>query len=207
MPDKRRWVFFILISVKRMAPKKKMKREDSKGQVVLYKNQLEVHLAEETVWLRQEQIASLFGTQRPAITKHLSNIFKTKELDRDSVSSILEHTAANGKVYKTKFYNLDAIISVGYRVNSNQATQFRIWATNVLRQHLVEGYTLNKKRLMAQEEKIQTLQEAVRLSGNVALLENVPDEARLSGSNFIVRRSDNYPCNISTGRYNMHQRL
>jgi len=187
-----------------MAPKKKIKIENSKGQVVLYKNQLEVHLAEETVWLRQEQIASLFGTQRPAITKHL---FKTKELDRDSVSSILERTAADGKVYKTKFYNLDAIISVGYQVNSNQATQFRIWATNVLRQHLVEGYTLNKKRLMAQEGRIRTLQEAVRLSGNVALLENVPDEARLSGSNFIVRRSDNYPCNISTGRYNMHQRL
>ena len=184
-----------------------MKREDSKGQVVLYKNQLEVHLAEETVWLRQEQIASLFGTQRPAITKHLSNIFKTKELDRDSVSSILEHTAANGKVYKTKFYNLDAIISVGYRVNSKRGTQLPIWATDALRRHLLDGYTLNEKRLRAQLEKISTLQEAVRLLGNAALLENVPDEARLSGSNFIVRRSDNYPCNISTGRYNMHQRL
>jgi len=140
-----------------MAPKKPSKIEEPQGQVILYKNQLEVRLAEKTIWLRQEQIASLFGTQRPAITKHLSNIFKTKELDRDSVSSILEHTAADGKVYKTKFYNLDAIISVGYRVNSNQATQFRIWATNVLRQHLVDGYTLNKKRLMAQEGRIRML--------------------------------------------------
>jgi Virulence protein len=155
-----------------------MKKKESKGQVVLYKNRLEVRLAEETIWLRQEQIASLFGTQRPAITKHLSNIFKTKELDKNSVCSILEHTAADGKVYKTKFYNLDAIISVGYRINSTQATQFRIWATNVLRQHLVDGYTLNKKRLMAQERKIRTLQEAVRLLGNVAMLEGVSDEAK-----------------------------
>ena len=156
----------------------KMKREDSKGQVVLYKNRLEVRPEKETVWLRQEQISYLFGTQRPAITKHLSNMFKTKELDRDSVSSILEHTAADGKVYKTRFYNLDAIISVGYRVNSNQATQFRIWATNVLRQHLVNGYTLNKKRLMAQNEKIRTLQETVRLLGNVTLLDGISEEAK-----------------------------
>jgi len=161
-----------------MASKKQSKIKEPQRNLILYKNRLEVRLAEETVWLRQEQIASLFGTQRPAITKHLSNIFKTKELDRDSVSSILEHTAADGKVYKTKFYNLDAIISVGYRVNSTQATQFRIWATNVLRQHLVDGYTLNKKRLMAQEGRIRTLQEAVRLLGNVALLEGVSDEAK-----------------------------
>lgn len=84
------------------------KRVESKGQIVIYKNRLEVRLEQETVWLRQEQIASLFGTQRPAITKHLLNIFKNRELDESSVCSILEHTAADGKIYKTKLYNLDA---------------------------------------------------------------------------------------------------
>ena len=105
----------------------------SKGQIVIYqtkdkKVQLEVKLEQETVWLTQKHIAQLFGTQRPAITKHLHNIFKTEELDENSVCSILEHTAPDGKKYKTLFYNLDAIISVGYRVNSARATQFRIWA-------------------------------------------------------------------------------
>ena len=95
----------------------------SEGEIVLYQPDenisLEVKLdaAHETVWLTQQQIADLFGTKRPAITKHLSNIFKSGELDQHSVSSILEHTAADGKTYKTQFYNLDAIISVGYRVN------------------------------------------------------------------------------------------
>ena len=86
------------------------------------------------MWLTQQQIADLFGTKRPAITKHLNNIFNSGELDKDSVSSILEHTAADGKTYKTSFYNLDAIISVGYRVNSIRATQFRQWCTYVIRQ-------------------------------------------------------------------------
>ena len=101
-------------------------KEKPKGQVILYKNKVEVRLEAETVWLTQVQIAKLFGTKRPAITKHLSNIFKSKELRKDSVCSILEHTAADGKIYKTNFYNLDTIISVGYRVNSVQATHFRI---------------------------------------------------------------------------------
>lgn len=85
---------------------------------------VEVILQDETVWLTQKAMGELFGTQRPAITKHLKNIFETGELNENSVSSILEHTAKDGKIYKTRFYNLDAIISVGYRVNSQQATQF-----------------------------------------------------------------------------------
>ncbi len=102
---------------------KNQKLEISKGEVVIYKSKsgsirLDVKLANETAWLNQHQIAILFGTQRPAITKHLSNIFDSKELNRKSVCSILEHTASDGKTYKTMFYNLDAIISVGYRVNS-----------------------------------------------------------------------------------------
>jgi len=88
------------------------------------KVKVEIFLRDETVWMTQEKIALLFGVQRPAITKHLKNIFEIGELQAHSVSSILEHTADDGKTYKTKFYNLDAIISVGYRVNSRQATHF-----------------------------------------------------------------------------------
>ena len=109
--------------------------------------QLEVSLKQETVWLSQAQMADLFSTKRPAITKHLSNIFKSGELSEQSTCSILEHVAEHGQTYKTKYYNLDAIISVGYRVNSTRATQFRIWATQTLKHHLVEGYTLNQRRL------------------------------------------------------------
>ena len=97
------------------------------------KVKVEIFLHNENIWLTQEKIAQLFGVQRPAITKHLKNIFETGELNENSVSSILEHTAADGKNYPTKFYNLDAIISVGYRVNSTQATHFRIWATERLK--------------------------------------------------------------------------
>lgn len=153
-------------------------KEVSGGQIVLYKNRLEVRLEQDTVWLRQEQIAKLFGTQRPAITKHLSNIFKTKELEESSVCSILEHTASDGKTYKTKFYNLDAIISVGYRVNSRQATQFRIWATKVLKKHLVDGYTINEKRLKMVEHKYLELQKSLKLLGNVINLEHISDETK-----------------------------
>ena len=92
------------------------------------KANIDVFLQDETVWLTQKAMSVLYVVQRPAITKHLKNIFDSGELQEDSVSSILEHTASDSKKYKTKFYNLDAIISVGYRVNSYQATQFRIWA-------------------------------------------------------------------------------
>lgn len=109
--------------------------------------QLEVALDQETVWLNQAQMAELFGTKRPAITKHLSNIYKSGELDEKSTCSILEHVAEHGQRYRTKHYNLDAIISVGYRVSSMRATQFRQWATQVLKDHLVQGYTLNQRRL------------------------------------------------------------
>ena len=130
---------------------------DVNSQVVLYQPdesiRLEVKLDAEhnTVWLTQQQIAYLFGTKRPAITKHLSNIFKSGELEQNSVSSILEHTAADGKTYKTQFYNLDAVISVGYRVNSINATAFRRWATEVLRNYLLQGYSVNRHLIALQE--------------------------------------------------------
>jgi len=108
---------------------------------------IEVKVFDESVWLTQNMIAELFDVQRPAVTKHLKNIFESEELEESSVSSILEHTASDGKNYKTKYYNLDAIISVGYRVNSKKATQFRKWATAVLKEFAIKGFVLDKKRL------------------------------------------------------------
>ena len=135
------------------------------SQIVLYQPnesvKLEVKLdaTHETVWLTQQQIADLFGTKRPAITKHLGNIFKSGELNQNSVSSILEHTAADGKTYKTQFYNLDAIISVGYRVNSINATAFRRWATRVLNNYLLKGYSVNQQLLAMQRQFDSRLEE------------------------------------------------
>jgi hypothetical protein len=106
-----------------------------------------VLLQDETIWLTQKMMAELFGVGIPAINKHLANIFETKELDENSVISILETTASDGKNYKTKFYNLDAIISVGYRVNSTKATQFRIWATQTLKEFIIKGFVLDDDRL------------------------------------------------------------
>lgn len=102
---------------------------------------------DETAWLTQKALAELFGVGVPAITKHLKNIFESGELSEESVVSILETTAADGKTYKTRFYNLDAIIAVGYRVNSYQATQFRIWATKALREFMIKGFVLDDERL------------------------------------------------------------
>lgn len=108
---------------------------------------VEVFLHNENLWLTQDRMAELFGVQRPAITKHLGNIFDDSELDENSVSSILEHTANDGKVYKTKFYNLDVIIAVGYRVNSKKATQFRVWATEKLKEYIIKGYVMDDERM------------------------------------------------------------
>lgn len=120
------------------------------GEIILYQPdeavKLEVRLEDETVWLTQEQIADLFGTKRPAITKHLNNIYKSGELDIDSTCSILEHMGNDGKQrYTTKYYNLDAILSIGYWVNSKNATLFRKWANSVLKDYLLKGYSINKR--------------------------------------------------------------
>lgn len=114
---------------------------------------VDVLLQEESVWLTQKAIAELFGVQRPAITKHLLNIFESGELEEKLVSSILEHTTPHGAIKEktqkteTKYYNLDAIISVGYRVNSSKATQFRIWATKTLKEYIIKGFVLDDDRL------------------------------------------------------------
>ncbi|MDO8512656.1 MAG: virulence RhuM family protein [bacterium] len=114
---------------------------------------VEIFLRNENIWLTQDKIAILFGVQRPAITKHLKNIFESDELIEDQVSSILEHTTQHGalegktQTQSVKFYNLDAILSVGYRVNSSQATQFRIWATERLKEYIIKGFTMDDERL------------------------------------------------------------
>ena len=108
---------------------------------------VEVYIQQESVWLTQKAISLLFGVGIPAISKHLKNIFEKGELVEDSVISILETTAEDGKSYKTQYYNLDAIISVGYRVNSVQATQFRIWATQTLKEFIKKGFVIDDERL------------------------------------------------------------
>lgn len=131
--------------------------------------EVEVRFEEGSVWLTQEQIALLFGTQRPAITKHLKNIFTAGELHEDVVSSILEHTTQHGAIpgktqqRQVKYYNLDAIISIGYRVNSKQATNFRIWATQRLKDYLIEGVAINEKRLAQKKREIQVLHDGIRI--------------------------------------------
>ena len=146
------------------------------NEIVLYQPnetmKLEVLLENETVWLTQQQIADLFGTKRPAITKHLSNIFKSGELEEESTCSILEHMAAGGsRTYSTKYYNLDVILSVGYRVNSINATMFRRWANQVLKEYLLRGYSVNQRlieisdrldrRLLEQDGKIAAIRRDV----------------------------------------------
>jgi len=111
------------------------------------KVKLKVIIQDETLWLTQKMMAELFDVNIPAISKHLKNIFEESELEENSVISILETTAEDGKNYKTKFYNLDAIIAVGYRVNSARATQFRIWATQTLKEYIVKGFVMNDERL------------------------------------------------------------
>ena len=148
----------------------------SENQIVIFQPnetvRLDVRLENETVWLTQEQIALLFGTKRPAITKHLSNIYKDGELDEQGTCSILEHMGHDGKQsYHTKYYNLDAILSVGYRVNSRNATLFRRWASSILKDYLLRGYAFNQRlnqledkmdrRLAAHDDDIAELKDKV----------------------------------------------
>lgn len=121
-----------------------------KNEIIVYQDEesstkLEVRIEEETVWLTQAQMAELFMTTRNNITLHISNIFKEKELDKNSVGKESLQTASDGKKYRTKFYNLDVIISVGYRVKSQRGTQFRIWANKVLKEYLLKGYAVNNR--------------------------------------------------------------
>ena len=156
----------------------------SNNQIVIYlsedgQTQVDVRLENETVWLTQQQIAELFNTKRPAITKHLKNIYASEELDETSTCSILEHVGNTGKqTYRTKYYNLDVIISVGYRVNSKNATRFRQWANKVLKQYLMKGYAVNERM---RKEQIGELRQLVGMLGrtiqNQPLLSNDETDA------------------------------
>ena len=134
------------------------------GEIILYQPdssiRLEVRMEEETVWLTQAQMAMLFGTQRAAITKHLNNIYKSGEIDMETTCSILEHVGQNGaRLYTTKYYNLDAILSVGYRVNSKNATMFRRWATLTLKEYLLRGYSVSQRIQCVEQRVDRQLQE------------------------------------------------
>lgn len=149
-----------------------MQEESSIGGIFIYETEsgqtaIDVKLQQETVWLSQKEMAQLFDKGRSTITEHIRNVFKEGELEEDQVCREFRHTAGDGKSYLTTYYNLDVIISVGYRVKSKRGTQFRIWATNVLRQHLVEGYTINEKRLKEQAQKYNDLKQTVKLLQNV----------------------------------------
>ena len=137
----------------------------NKGEIVMYQPdetiRLEVRVEDETVWLSQAQMADLFGTKRPAITKHLNNIYKCGEIKENSTCSILEHMGNDGKrLYTTKFYNLDAIISVGFRVNTKRGIEFRQWANQVLKDYLLKGYVVNQ-RITVLEHQVADLTEKV----------------------------------------------
>lgn len=156
--------------------------EANLGEIVLYQAEdgqaaLDVHLKDETVWLTQKQISSLFETERSVVTKHISNIFRTEELDEKAVCAKFAHTAADGKTYQVNYYNLDVIIAVGYRVNAKRGTQFRIWASKVLKEYLVAGYAFNQHRL-AEKGVAEARQVLALLAKTLADHDLVSDEGR-----------------------------
>ena len=140
------------------------------NEIKIFENQnvkLEVNMKDETVWLTQEQMAKLFDRDRKTITRHIQNIYKEGELEENQVCSFFEHTANDGKVYNTQFYNLDMIISVGYRVKSKNGIIFRKWATNILKDYMIKGYAVNQKRLEYLEKTIKLIDIATRVDDNL----------------------------------------
>lgn len=145
-----------------------------------YKNiELEVSLENETVWLTQKQMSELFDRDRTVITRHINNIFKEEELDKKSVSANFALTANDGKVYNTEHYNLDVIISVGYRVKSKRGTQFRMWANKILKDYLIKGYVINEKKLKEQSQKLIELQKTIEILNRTVNTQRIElDEAK-----------------------------
>ena len=132
--------------------------------IIIYEDgnvELKATLENETVWLNQKQMAELFGKSKKTVSEHIGNIFKEKELEKDLVVRNFRTTATDGKNYDVLFYNLDVVISVGYRVKSKQGTQFRIWATKILKEYLIKGYALNQKKL--QKQKLDELEKTISL--------------------------------------------
>jgi hypothetical protein len=152
-----------------------MNVQGNKGEMVIYQTEdgqasLEVKLIEETVWLNLNQMAELFKRDKSVISRHVSNIFKTEELSREATVAKYATVQMEGGRRITRnieHYNLDVMISVGYRVNSLRGTQFRIWANKILKDYLVKGYTLNEKRLQSQIEKYEALKQSIKLIDNI----------------------------------------
>lgn len=155
------------------------KKSTKKGNIEIFSSasgtDVEVKLDNDTVWLDAHQIAVVFNVQRPAIVKHIGNIYKSGELDKEASCSIMEQLASDGRRRKMNFYNLDMIISIGYRVNSLRATQFRIWATQRLKDYLVQGYAINEKRLEQKQQEVQHLKTGIRILSRA--IEDKVDEA------------------------------
>ncbi|MBQ6449476.1 virulence protein RhuM/Fic/DOC family protein [bacterium] len=136
-----------------------------KNEIIIFENQkvkLEVNLQDETVWLSQAQMVQLFGRDKTTISRHINNIFDEGELNKNSVVAFFATTAADNKTYSVEYYNLDVIISVGYRVKSPQGTQFRIWANKVLKDYMLKGVAINQKRLEMLEKTVKLLEIANR---------------------------------------------
>jgi len=131
------------------------------------KTEINVQLEKETVWLNLYQMVDLFNRDKSVISRHIRNIFNEKELKKISVVAKNATTASDGKVYQVDFYNLDVIISVGYRIKSQRGTQFRIWANKILKEYLIKGYSINEKRLEQKTEQLKELQDSVKILGNV----------------------------------------
>lgn len=164
-------------------------KEIKKGEVVIFKSKegpiIDVLLEDETVWLTQNQIAFLFDVKKAAISKHTKNIFLTNELKENSTVSKMETVQIEGKRRIKRiitYFNLDIVISIGYRVNWQRATQFRIWATKTLKEHLVKGYTVNEKRLLQSQTKLRELQSVI------SFLEEKSKHELLAGMNFYKYR-------------------
>ncbi len=131
------------------------------------KTEIQVKLDQDTVWLNLMQLTELFQRDKSVISRHINNVFKERELIKTSVVAKNATTANDGKTYQVDYYNLDVIISIGYRVKSQRGTQFRIWANSIIKDYLIKGYSINEQRLRQQNEQLRELQESVKLLGNV----------------------------------------
>jgi len=141
--------------------------------------EIQVKLENETVWLSLNQITELFERDKSVISRHINNIFKENELDRNSVVAKNATTAADGKIYQVDFYNLDVIISVGYRIKSQRGTQFRIWANKILKDYLIKGFSINQQRLAQESQKLKELQQTVKILGNIISQQQLTNDESL----------------------------
>ena len=178
-----------------MTRKAARKNEDinsNLGKIILYQSEdgqaaLDVHLQDETVWLTLNQMAELFDRDKSVISRHLGNVFQTDELAREAVVAKNATTASDGKTYQVDYYNLDAIISVGYRVNSKRGTQFRIWASTILKDHLVRGYSFNQRRLA--EKGVKEVRQVLSLLAGTLESHNLVSDEGLAVLEVVNRYS------------------